>query len=79
MCAADDYFNRQHGRMLWISFDLAGIRVCKAIKQHVTNRARVVYLKPSEDPFMRYQYAREIMEDGTVCDLPGDIKGRYTD
>lgn len=73
MCATDDAFGNQPGKMLWISFDLKGIKIAKAIKKHVGDRARVVYLKPDEDPFCHYEYAREILDNGEIAVLPNDV------
>jgi hypothetical protein len=64
--AWDDAMRGQHGTMLWVQFDIQGMSIARAIKRCVGNAARVFYLKPSEDPFAHYDYAREILSKGEI-------------
>ena len=64
--AWDDAMCGKHGTMLWVPFDLQGMSIARSIKLSVGEAARVFYLKPSEDPFARYDYAREVLSDGVV-------------
>lgn len=68
-CAFDDAYQNKHGTMLWISFDLKGIEIAKKIKSHVGKKARVIYQKPVESPYSRYETDREIMENGQIVTL----------
>lgn len=68
-CASADCYWRDHGAMLWISFDLAGIGIAKQIKTHVGDRARVLYLKPIESPYYKYETAREVVATGKLVTL----------
>ena len=61
IAAFEDHFHDKAGAMLWISFDLEGIRIARMIKRHVGGRARVFYLKPAESPYHRYDACREIL------------------
>lgn len=64
--AWDDAMRGKHGTMQWVPFDIQGMSIARAIKLSVGHAARVFYLKPSEDPFVRYDYAREVLADGEV-------------
>ena len=64
--AWDDAMSGKHGSMLWVPFDIQGMSIARAIKLHVGEAARVFYLKPSEDPFSCYDYAREMLMHGEV-------------
>lgn len=67
--AWDDAMCGQHGTMLWVPFDIQGRSIARAIKHSVGEAARVFYLKPHEDPFSFYDYAREMLMHGEVpCD-----------
>jgi hypothetical protein len=69
ICAFPDHFQNKPGTMLWISFDLAGAEIAKQIKKHVGDRASVLYLKPIESPYHRYDTAREVMANGELVTL----------
>jgi hypothetical protein len=64
--AWDDAMCGKHGTMLWVPFDIQGMSIARSIKLCVREAARVFYLKPSEDPFARYDYARELLSDRVV-------------
>ena len=64
--AWDDAMCGKHGMMLWVPFDIQGMSIARSIKLSVGEAARVFYLKPSEDPFARYDYAREMLCDRLV-------------
>jgi hypothetical protein len=64
--AWDDAMCGKHGTMLWVPFDIQGMSIARAIKQCVCDAARVFYLKPSEDPFACYDYARELLSHGAA-------------
>lgn len=64
--AWDDAMSGKHGSMLWVPFDIQGISIAQAIKLCVGEAARVFYLKPDEDPFSQYEYARELFPNGPV-------------
>lgn len=64
--AWDDAMRGKHGTMLWVPFDIQGMSIARAIKLNVGEAARVFYLKPSEDPFACYDYARELLMNGEV-------------
>jgi hypothetical protein len=64
--AWDDAMCGKHGTMLWVPFDLQGMSIARSIKLSVGEAARVFYLKPSEDPFERYDHARELLSDGVA-------------
>jgi hypothetical protein len=68
-CAFDDWHRQKFGTMLWISFDLAGVEIAKQIKKHVNNKARVLYLKPVESPYCKYDTAREVLASGELVTL----------
>jgi hypothetical protein len=68
-CAFDDSYQNKPGTMLWISFDLQGIKIAKQIKRHVGAKARVIYQKPVECPYFRYDTSREVMESGELVTL----------
>ena len=69
MDAYKDYFQKIYGKMLWVSFDLQGIKIAKEIKKHVGTKARVIYQKPVECPYCRYDTSREVMESGELVTL----------
>ena len=64
--AFDDAMCGKHGTMLWVPFDIQGMSIARSIKLSGGEAARVFYLKPSEDPFVRYDYARELLSDRPV-------------
>jgi hypothetical protein len=64
--AWDDAMCGKHGTMLWVPFDIQGMSIARSIKLSVGEAARIFYLKPSEDPFARYDYAREMLCDRMV-------------
>jgi hypothetical protein len=64
--AWDDAMCGKHGTMLWVPFDIQGMSIARSIKLCVGEAARVFYLKPSEEPFARYDYAREMLCDRMV-------------
>lgn len=66
--AWDDYSGK-HGSMLWIAFDLEGIRVAKQIKKHVGTKARVTFHKPIECPYHMYDTNREVLGNGELVTL----------
>jgi hypothetical protein len=68
-CAFDDSYQNKPGTMLWISFDLKGIKIAKLVKKHVGKKARVIYQKPIECPYWRYDAAREVLENGDLVTL----------
>ena len=59
-------FDGQPGTMLWIAFDVEALRICRMLKRHIGDRARVIYQKPIQDPFCAYEYTREVLEDGST-------------
>lgn len=69
--ADKDFGFDQYGAMLWIAFDLRGIKVAQAVKRHVGNKARVFFEKPWESPFRRYETVREVLEDGRLAVVEG--------
>ena len=69
MDANQDVHQKIHGKMLWVSFDLQGIKIAKEIKKHVGTKARVIYQKPVECPYCRYDTSREVMESGELVTL----------
>lgn len=64
-----DVYQNAHGSMLWIAFDLAGVEIAKEIKLHVGDRAVVLYIKPIESPFYKYDTAREVKINGDMVTL----------
>lgn len=70
--AWDDYSGK-HGSMLWIAFDLEGIKISKQIKKHVGIKARVIYQKPFECPYHMYDANREVLANGELVTLNDQV------
>lgn len=49
----------------WSTFHKMGLELCIQLKQELGDAARVIYIKPSEDPNCEIDSRREVFADGT--------------
>lgn len=67
------YFDRtvpgQMDNFDWRTFQAEGIDLARRLKLSVGDKYRIVYEKPTEDPFSYVQERREVMMDGDLVDL----------
>jgi hypothetical protein len=49
----------------WQTFHKIGLELCIQLKQEIGEAARIIYIKPSEDPNCEVENRREIFADGS--------------
>lgn len=65
--------NDGHRKLDWRRFHAEGLGLARRLKKEVGDKARVIYVKPVEDPDHKFLKHQEILLDGDILDVP-DIR-----
>lgn len=57
----------------WRRFHAEGLGLARRLKEEVGDKARVIYVKPAEDPDHKFLQNQEILLGGDILDVP-DIR-----
>jgi hypothetical protein len=55
----------------WRRFHAEGLGLARRLKEEMGEKARVIYVKPIEDPDHKFLEHQEILLDGEILDVPG--------